>query len=260
MANRLITGLTPAREQALQERLMIRLARQAEKPIQREIQRANRSIARGDDGALEIHEERLNRIITNLYTTAFDTFGRRLWNAAKKSTLPNETKRDNSIPLTPQFDLARKIWINAVAAEKVTQIAGTTLEQARKIIQQAAADAIEDGLSERETALLIQSRIANDGARISRLRSRVISRTESHAASNASNQMAAQASGIPMVKEWIASGGERTRENHLFANGQTVNMNEPFVVGGDYLMQPGDPSGSPEEVINCRCAVGYSLP
>tara|TARA_R110000782_G_scaffold50196_2_gene108934 strand:+ start:3992 stop:4774 length:783 start_codon:yes stop_codon:yes gene_type:complete len=260
MANRLITGLTPAREQALQERLMIRLARQAEKPIQREIQRATRSIARGDDGAEEIHQERLNRIITSLYTTAFDTFGRRLWNAVKKSTMPTEIKRDQNIPLTPQFDLARKIWIKAVAAQKVTQIAGTTSEQAKKIIQQAAADAIEQGLDEKQTASLIQSRIADDGGRLSRLRSRVISRTESHSASNASNQMAVQASGVPMMKEWIASGGERTRENHLFASGQTAKLDEPFVVGSDYLMQPGDPGGSPEEIINCRCALGYYLP
>jgi uncharacterized protein with gpF-like domain len=62
-----------------------------------------------------------------------------------------------------------------------------------------------------------------------------------------------------MQKEWIASGGERTRENHLLASGQTVSIDEPFVVGGDYLMQPGDPSGSAEEIINCRCAVGYSV-
>jgi uncharacterized protein with gpF-like domain len=95
---------------------------------------------------------------------------------------------------------------------------------------------------------------------LSRLRSRVIARTESHSASNASNQMAASASGLPMMKEWLSSGGERTRETHLIAGGQTVPIDQPFSVGMDYLMQPGDPSGSAEEIINCRCAVGYSLP
>lgn len=259
MASKLITGLSPAREQAIQERLMLRLSRQAEKPFMREIQRANRAIMRGDEGAMQTHEDRLNRIMVRLYSAAFDAFGVRMWNAAKKSIMPDEVKRDGSVPLTPQFDLARQIWIKAVAAEKVTQIAGTTKEQAQRIIQQATADAIEQGLDETGTAKLIQSRIAQDGARLSRLRSRVISRTESHSASNASTQMAAKASGLPMQKEWIASGGERTRENHLLASGQTVNIDEPFVVGGDYLMQPGDPSGSAEEIINCRCAVGYSV-
>jgi hypothetical protein len=257
MATRLITGLTPTREQALQERLMLRLARQAEAPIRREIQRANRAIARGDDSAIDAHEEKLRGILTSLYSTAFNTFGVRMWNATKKSNRPDEVKRD--VPLTPQFDLARQIWIRSVAAEKVTQITNTTKEQAQRIIQGATADAIADGLDERATASLIQARIATDGGTLSRLRSRMIARTESHAASNASTQMAAKASGLPMVKEWIASGGERTRETHGFANGQKVGLDERFSVGMDYLMQPGDPSGSAEEVINCRCAVGYSV-
>ena len=238
---------------------MLNLARQAEQPLRREIYRSMRAIARGSDGAQESHERRINQIITSIYSTAFNAFGQRMWNAAKKSMMPTESKRDGNVPLTPQFDLARQIWIRAVAAEKVTQITNTTKEQAEKIIQGALDDAIAEGMSEAETARLIQSRIETDGGSLSRLRSRVISRTESHAASNASTQMAASASGLPMQKEWIASGGERTRETHLMAHGQTVPMNEPFIVGMDYLMQPGDPSGSAEEVINCRCVAGYSV-
>jgi hypothetical protein len=226
----------------------------------REIQRANRAIARGVDGAIEAHELRMNDIITRMYSTAFNTFGQRMWNATRKSMNPTEVKRDNDVPLTPQFDLARQLWIRTAAAKKVTEITGTTKKQAEKIIQDATADAIAGGLDEKQTAKLIQSRISSDGGALSRLRSRVISRTESHSASNASSQMAAKASGLPMQKEWIASGGERTRENHLIAHGQIVAMDEPFVVGMDLLMQPGDMSGSAEEVINCRCIAGYSLP
>jgi uncharacterized protein with gpF-like domain len=260
MASRLITGLTPAREQALQERLMLRIARSAENPIKREIARAMRAIANGVDDALDTHERRMNYIITRIYGTAFNAFGQRMWDAIQKSSKPDEHKRDNDVPLTPQFDLARQLWIRSVAAEKVIEIAGTTLEQAKKIIQEATAEAISLGMDEKATAALIQSRIAEKGGDLSRLRSRVIARTESHSASNASNQMAASASGLPMMKEWLSSGGERTRETHLIAGGQTVPIDQPFSVGMDYLMQPGDPSGSAEEIINCRCAVGYSLP
>jgi hypothetical protein len=34
-------------------------------------------------------------------------------------------------------------------------------------------------------------------------------------------------------------------------------MDEPFTVGGASLMYPGDPAGPAEEVINCRCCVGF---
>lgn len=258
MPSRLITGLTPTREQAYQERVMLRLARDSEMAIKREVARAYRDIARNGEDALQLHEERMNRILTTLYNAAFGTFGRRMWNATQKSSQPHEQKRE-AVPLTPQFDLARRLWIAATAAYKVTEIAGTTLLQAQEIIREATAEAVELGLGEAETAALIQRRVGELGGQLSRLRSRIISRTESHAASNASTQMAAKASGLPMQKEWIASGGERTRETHVIAHGQKVGIDDPFTVGGALLMQPGDVNGPAREVINCRCVCGYSL-
>jgi hypothetical protein len=40
---------------------------------------------------------------------------------------------------------------------------------------------------------------------------------------------------------------------HRDADGQTVPVFMPFQVAGEPLQFPGDPSGSPENVINCRC-------
>ena len=257
MANRLITGLTPTREQALQERMFLQIARKYENLIRREIARAMRAIARNDQDATLIHEKRMTDLLTRLYKDAFKMFGRRLLNSIVKHQGEHETKKD--VPETPQFDLARQIWIRTQAALAVTQIAGTTEKQALEIIRRALDDSVEQGLSEIQTGRLIQSRINESGGQLSRLRGRMISRTESHASSNVSNQMAAQSTKLPLKKEWIASGGERTRETHFIANGQTVDIGQPFSVGADLLMQCGDPSGSPEEVINCRCAVGYSL-
>lgn len=258
MARRLITGLTPSREQAFQERQMLRIARASEEAIRREINRAMRAIANGEDDAQETHEQRMTALLTRIYNESFRTFGARLWQALQKSHQPTEQKR--TVPLTPQYDAARRLWIRNSAAYKVSEITGTTIEQAQELIRLATADAIELGLDEAQTAALIQSRIADVGGQLSRLRSRVISRTESHSASNASQQMAAKASGLPMQKEWIASISERTRSAHAQANGQTVGIDEPFIVGGERMMQPGDISGSAANVINCRCVCGYSLP
>jgi uncharacterized protein with gpF-like domain len=258
MAARLITGLTPSREQALQERMLMQLARSAENPIKREIARATRAIAAGKSDAIEVHKKRMNSILTRLYKQAFKMFGRRLLNNIVKHNSPDELKKGD-VPETPQFDLARQMWISSNAALKVTQIAGTTEKQALDIIRVATSDAIEAGLDEKATGRLIQARIGEKGGQLSQLRGRMISRTESHASSNASNQLAAKSTRLPLKKEWISSGGERTRETHFNANGQTVDIDQPFSVGFDLLMQPGDPSGSAEEVINCRCAVGYSL-
>lgn len=61
--------------------------------------------------------------------------------------------------------------------------------------------------------------------------------------------------GIPLVQEWMATLDERTRESHRAADGQQVEVGEPFIVGGSELEYPGDPAGEPAEVYNCRCTV-----
>jgi len=56
-----------------------------------------------------------------------------------------------------------------------------------------------------------------------------------------------------LKKEWLTAEDDRVRESHAEANGQVVGVDEPFIVGGEELMYPGDPAGSPENVCNCRC-------
>jgi uncharacterized protein with gpF-like domain len=58
-----------------------------------------------------------------------------------------------------------------------------------------------------------------------------------------------------LKKEWIASFDDRTRDAHAEADGQIVMQSDPFLVGGEQLLYPGDPAGSSENVINCRCSV-----
>jgi hypothetical protein len=45
----------------------------------------------------------------------------------------------------------------------------------------------------------------------------------------------------------------RTRSTHEIADGQRVPLASPFLVGGFQLAFPGDPSGPPQEIIQCRC-------
>ena len=62
----------------------------------------------------------------------------------------------------------------------------------------------------------------------------------------------AEADGIILQKEWIATNDSRTRHSHAALDGATVDQDKKFDNG---LMYPGDPSGRPEEVWNCRCAL-----
>ena len=88
-------------------------------------------------------------------------------------------------------------------------------------------------------------------------RARTIARTESTRARGAGTLGAgteqARVTGRILQKQWVSHHDERTRIPHFGADGQTVPFYAPFLVGGEPLMFPGDPMGSPENVINCRC-------
>ena len=61
-----------------------------------------------------------------------------------------------------------------------------------------------------------------------------------------------------MLKKWVATNDARTRSTHAAANGQTVDMNENFIVGGSQMEYAGDAKGGARNVINCRCIIIYS--
>ena len=62
----------------------------------------------------------------------------------------------------------------------------------------------------------------------------------------------AESDGIILQKEWISTNDSRTRHSHAVLDGAIVDQDKKFDNG---LMYPGDPSGRPEEVWNCRCSV-----
>ena len=62
----------------------------------------------------------------------------------------------------------------------------------------------------------------------------------------------AEADGIILERTWLATNDSRTRHSHAVLDGETKPIDTPFSNG---LMYPGDPSGRPEEVWNCRCTV-----
>jgi uncharacterized protein with gpF-like domain len=66
----------------------------------------------------------------------------------------------------------------------------------------------------------------------------------------------AERDGVIMKKVWIATEDSRTRKSHLSINNEMQDNNKAFSNG---LMFPGDWSGRPEEVYNCRCTLGAEI-
>jgi hypothetical protein len=154
------------------------------------------------------------------------------------------------------FDVAPTL--SATLLEKVGAHATFATEKAlretyRGVIERAALE----GLSIPNTAREIVTAV--DG--VSGSQATALARTDMIGLANGASQAAATdafAGREDVLKVWLATEDERTRETHVEANGQEVSLNEYFDVGGYPLMYPGDPDGPDEEVINCRCTIIYS--
>jgi uncharacterized protein with gpF-like domain len=134
------------------------------------------------------------------------------------------------------------------AGQRIVGITDTTLARIRKVINEG----IEQGLGSEEIARNIQRSNA-----VSRIRARAIARTEVVGASNRGSYLGAKSTGLPLKKIWISTQDDRTRDDHLMADGQEVGLDESFYVGGEEMNEPGDPHGSAFNVINCRCAIAF---
>ena len=80
-----------------------------------------------------------------------------------------------------------------------------------------------------------------------------VARTEINPAYQEGQLEGMRQSGVVIGKEWLAAFTANSRDDHLSADGQKVALDDYFVVGGEPLRYPGDPSGSASNIINCLC-------
>lgn len=56
-------------------------------------------------------------------------------------------------------------------------------------------------------------------------------------------------------KRWVTRKDAKVRHTHVEAEGQTVPLAEPFIVGDYPLQYPGQRGAPPELIYNCRCVI-----
>jgi hypothetical protein len=256
MANTL-TGNSPQREREIQDRLMMDIARVIEVRLATDIDRTMKAFAREQGNRakqneiMAQHRDRLSTLLTRSYGEIWDAFGTRILDAALKAHHAKIETKQEPLDTLRTVQLA---WIAQNVGAKVTLISNTTQEQSERIIRDATAVAVAEGLGERELARLINATMLERAPDFAAYRGQNIARTEMHSSAGAATQAAAEATGLNIVKQWSAAfQTERSRTPHLDADGDTVPLDQPFIIDGEPLMYPGDPNGSAENIINCRC-------
>lgn len=131
---------------------------------------------------------------------------------------------------------------------------GIDLAYGKKQITASITSGILMGNSIGKIADDLQDRIKGMN-RSSAIRSARTAVTNAQNAGRQDTYEAAAKMGIKVRKRWVATKDERTRTSHRGVDGQTVDYDKPFNVGGEELMFPGDGSGSAWNVYNCRCTM-----
>ncbi len=245
----LTTGRNRDQERASQQQMLNRLVVRYNRAIGREIARAMNDYARHPNNPMVAirHIDNMTRILTRLWTQSGVMAINHNFEIVKAYN-NFELKRDIT---TPIIDNAIAQWIRANGAKAITEVTDTTKNDINRIV----ADAREEGLSERETAKLINAVAPAKSAS----RAQTIARTEAHGASQGMSLAVAGETDIPMVKVWLSDRGDSAREEHVDVDGQKRSLSVPFDVGGEQLEYPGDANGSAENIINCKCVIGYEI-
>lgn len=190
----------------------------------------------------------------NAFVSVYQRVGKEFANAIYK----NLTKTKNEVLFTSWDQHMTNFALNR-SLDRINNINLVSIQRIRKVINQGIQE--EQGTD--EIARMIRSSYP-----MSMRRAQTIARTEIVSASNEGAVLGAASTGLDYKKEWIAAIDSRTRSfdngdmyDHVEMDGEQVEKNEPFMTpttrGKEALDYPGDPNGSPGNVINCRCTVAF---
>lgn len=153
--------------------------------------------------------------------------------------------------LNARVQMASTEQIKAMRSFLIDRLADVG-EQAKKKINEQLGLCLIGAQNPFQAAREIAAHLGTNG----RSRARRIVNTELGRAFSVATQerlKQAQEAGLKIKKQWRRSGKIHSRLTHDLADGQVVDADKPFIVGGVKMMYPRDPTAPVSETINCGC-------
>ena len=157
------------------------------------------------------------------------------------------------VPLLFRIDqeqVINAVETNSKLSKKLYDSLGLDIKSLKQSVRNELSRGISQSLSYRDIARNLKN-VAN----ISFNNAVRIARTEGHRISQEATyncQVEAKKRGCKILKRWDSTLDKRTRRTHQELDGQTVDVEEPFVINGRTAMYPSG-FGVAGEDINCRC-------
>lgn len=184
------------------------------------------------------------------YENLYESIGMRFANWYAKNYEKYTTKASNIEQQQEPWRAYFRSYGMQVAAERVVLVQGTAKGNLITVLRKLLNDPVFMAEGEIVKAKMLLRQYEN----YSLFQARRLVRTEATRIANVATLRSAQDMfpGEQMQKIWITSMDGRERDWHGAANGQIVNFNDNFLVGGEYVKSPG--FGSGRNVVNCRCS------
>lgn len=172
---------------------------------------------------------------------------------------PRHTRNETGIEVMFGLSFRNAAWLERLkrlitgldVASRISSVTDTIREEVRKVLAELSQEQVQTNK--------IASRLKRHfGGLFSTRRAKTIARTETTYVANIAAEESAKETGLDLVKIWVATLDDRTRDAHRAMHGKVpIDATEKFIVGGMPMDKPGDPAGGLGNVINCRCVVAY---
>ena len=204
-----------------------------------------------------ITKDEIEKVFTDLHYEVGLDFLRSSARGLKSSYGIMTTKQDED-EFLEYWQLVIQRYIREDALDDIVTILETSRDDALRIIQNIISQGLEEGWGIDEYSREMRKQIPKEW-RKRLFRAEVIARTETGAAASFGSHQGALSTGLEFDKVWLAISDSVTRDSHSRVNGERRKLrpDEAFSNGLLYPNQKGAPA---EEVINCRCNVGYVRP
>lgn len=163
--------------------------------------------------------------------------------------------QNQGIPLIFPIDqeqIVKAIQINTKLSKNLYDSLGLDIKDLKQTIRSEISRGISQNYSYQQMATLIKRASGNSYNNSVR-----IARTEGHRITNEATynaQVKAKSKGAQIMKQWDATLDGKTRPEHQELDGQLVEVDKPFSIGGYEAMYPGG-FGVASLDVNCRCCV-----
>lgn len=241
------------------QRLIVQRKYQAKirKVLLNRVKEVNAAIKLGgvEYGKRSMDFDLLNTELVNIYIQIYRETSIRFANMTYRA-LKIESTKGAGFGFNEEWAREAARFLSLKGIPLISTVTGNMKEFILAVIGQAVSEGIEQALSLEDMIDMIIGRVKNYMDEKSRYWAERIARTETVRGANYGAMQGARKHGFLVKKVWIAADDKRTRDSHRDLDNQVQDLEKPFF-NYEPIMQPGDPEASPQNTINCRCAVAF---